>query len=76
MKMDFTLKIILLLIFLALAMNVLLSLSGSRQSYATEYFPPPPQIALSAGEKGVVYFYDGINLWFSRNYGGEWTKVK
>ncbi len=38
--------------------------------------PAPSQIALSAGEKGVVYFYDGANLWYSPNYGGEWVKVK
>lgn len=35
-----------------------------------------PSIALSAGEKGVVYFYDGANLWFSNDYGEQWRKIK
>ncbi|HIE44415.1 MAG TPA: hypothetical protein EYP78_06450 [Candidatus Omnitrophica bacterium] len=35
-----------------------------------------PDIALSAGENGVIYFYDGVNLWFSNNYGKQWEKVK
>lgn len=35
-----------------------------------------PGIALSTGEGGVVYFYDGFNLFFSGNYGKEWKKVK
>ncbi len=33
-------------------------------------------VALSAGEKGVVYFYDGANLWFSKDYGNKWSKIK
>ncbi|GEM_PF-3331135 len=33
-------------------------------------------IALSAGEKGVVYFYDGANLWVSTDYGEKWRKIK
>ncbi|NOZ64852.1 MAG: hypothetical protein GXO71_08060 [Caldiserica bacterium] len=37
---------------------------------------PPSPVALSAGEKGVVYFYDGANLWLSRDYGENWKKVK
>ena len=35
-----------------------------------------PSIALSASEDGVVYFYDGVNLFFSNNYGEKWEKVK
>ena len=35
-----------------------------------------PNIALSAGNDGTVYFYDGVNLFFSSNYGNEWKKVK
>jgi len=37
---------------------------------------PSSTVALSAGEKGVVYFYDGANLWFSKDYGEHWRKVK
>ncbi len=35
-----------------------------------------PGVALSAGNDGVVYFYDGVNLFFSSNYGKGWEKVK
>ena len=35
-----------------------------------------PNISLSAGNDGSVYFYDGVNLFFSNNYGKEWEKVK
>ena len=57
-----------------LVTNLFSSYVFTRSLHAQQQDYPP--IALSAGDSGVVYFYDGVNLWFSNDYGKRWEKIK
>ena len=73
MKIDTFTKVILVLISVALIVNLISIFTTSRLSFANNETPPT---LLSAGDKGVVYFYDGVNLWCSKDYGSTWIKIK
>jgi len=65
-----------LLLWITLVLLLVLNLFSSGLFIRNAQAQAWETITLAAGEKGTVYFYDGGNLWVSKDYGSKWVKIK